>query len=203
MPFAEQFLKQAHFSDVASNITVGTIGPNHAKVPRKLIIGPDDGKSLAVGGKPFMEKGGERENGGGKICPPKTEHPLHTPSIVRGNRGRVRTKIKGNSTGLQFEHIEMDDASIPFEYNPETGCLSFNVRHSNWSLCQEKDEFLRDYHLAVVIIALTNELFKGQDGISPEVRKYSFDSLTNLVFGIRNGKAFMATQNSGRKNRKH
>ena len=195
MPYAELLLRQSQFQSVAEQITIGTIGDGHTKVPRKLIIGPDEGKSLAVGGNPFEEKGKHKPSGGkAPVCPPdpKKDHPLHTPSIVYGDKGRKRTEVKGSSTGLRFEYIEMDDIRVPFDFEPTTGCLSFNVRNANWGLCQESDAFLQEYHMAVITTALTAELYRSSGGVNHDVKRFAFDNLMHQVFAIRNGKALIA-----------
>ncbi|MFA6404961.1 MAG: ATP-binding protein [Candidatus Paceibacterota bacterium] len=191
MPYAELLLKQVEFESVARLITVGSVGPEHVKVSRKQIIGQDDGTSVSIGGKPFEEKeickGGS--GSGGKTIP-KIDHPLHKPGLVYGPRGRKRTDVRSSSTGLRFEHVEMEDFRVPFVFEPRTGMLSFNINNPNWGLCQENDTFLSDYHMAVINTALSAELFRDTGGmIHPEVTKFAHENLSHQVFAIRNGKA--------------
>jgi len=193
MPFAELLLQQEEFRGVISQIIVGTVGEGHAKVPRKSIIGPDEGTALSTNGR----KEGSLTGEGGVHPPRKTptkENPLHRPGIVYGGRGRKRTEVSGSSTGLRFEYVEMDEFRTPYEFDPITGTLSFNLRSPNWTVCHQKDEYLQEYHLAVVTNALTVELFRDhQTGhVEPQVLKFAYESLSHQVFGIKNGKALMA-----------
>lgn len=195
MRFGELLLKQAPFAAVFAGIKIGTIGNRHSDVPRKKIIGPDEGTSISGVGA------GKSQRAGG--APPKANEPTvervgHRPGPVYGPGGRVRTEVKGNSTGLRFSHVEMDDFRIPFTYDAETGLLAFNMRHPNWGLCRGSDAFLREYHIAVIIKALSLELFKGQGGsIDPQVLKFAYEDLAHTVFGIVNGKA-VAMSDSGK-----
>jgi hypothetical protein len=191
MKFGELLLKQPLFSSVFAEIEVGTITDDHTKVSRRKVIGPDEGKSLASVGpdKPGTRNGG-RGGGPGEREKPTTEHPRHTPGPVYGPRGRVRTEVKGNSTGLRFSHVEMEDFRVPFTYEAKTGLLAFNMRHPNWGMCRGSDSFLREYHIVVITTALSLELFKGQKAsVDPQVEKFAHESLTHTVFAIVNGKA--------------
>jgi hypothetical protein len=188
MPFAEHLLKQSQFTTVSQRITVGTIGTGHTSVPKNKIIGVDDAHAIARGGNPFEDRkkhGGSNGDGGRK---PTKDRPGHKPGIVYGSdKGRVRTEVKGSSTGFRFEYVELDDFRIPFLFDIETGTLSFNLLNPNWAQCQETDKFLQRYHMAVLTAALTNELHRdGNGNLSPDIIQYSYDLLTNQVFGIRN-----------------
>ncbi|MDE2188666.1 MAG: hypothetical protein KGJ35_02985 [Patescibacteria group bacterium] len=191
MKFGELLLKQPTFSGVFAGIKFGTIGKGHADIDPEKIIGPEDVKSLASGGggpdKP--KKSGDKGNDGDTTTP-KKEHIKHVPGVTSGPKGRVRTEVKGSSTGLRFSHVEMEDFRIPFTYEAKSGLLAFNMRHQNWGMCCADDTFLRKYHIAVITTALSLELFKGQkDSIDPQVEKYAHEMLTHTVFGIVNGEA--------------
>lgn len=196
MPYAETLLKQNSFIPVAQQISVGTVGTGHSKVPKKVVIGTDEGKSLSVDGLPFEGKDQDKKGGNGTSTNgTSTENPKHTPGIVYGVRGKKRTEVRGSSTGLRFEYIEMEDFRIPFEYDADTGCISFNIRHPDWGLCQEEDTFLQSYHIIVITTALSVELFRGHNGnIDPNILKFAHDSLSHQTFAILNGKALLATQ---------
>jgi hypothetical protein len=189
MKFGELLLKQPVFSGVFAEIEVGSITKDHTKVSPKKLIGPDSGTSLTGTGAGKTGSGGG-SGGTGEREKPTTEHPRHTPGPVYGPRGRVRTEVKGNSTGLRFSHVEMEDFRIPFTYEAKTGLLAFNMRHPNWGMCRGSDGFLRQYHIEVITAALYLELFKGQEGsVDPQVEKYAHGILTYAVFAIVNGKA--------------
>ncbi len=196
MPYAEMLLKQTQFQSVAQQITIGTIGANHAKPPRKTVLGQDEGVSVAVDGNPFVNKGKGSSPDGKKTKETKEsstgENLGHSPGIVYGEHGRKRVEVRGGSTGLRFAYIEAEDFRIPFEYDPVTGLLSFNQRNQNWGLCKASDETLQQYHMAVISTAFTLELFKTGSSVNPEVKKFAFENLTQQTFAIMNGKALLA-----------
>lgn len=188
MPFAEELLQQSQYESVFKRITTGSIGEGHSKVPKKSILGKEEVPSMSATGKGLGDDGGAKRKP--STTNPKDEHPLHSPGTVFGKLGRKRTEVKGHSTGLRFAHFEMEDFRIPFIYDAETGLLSFNMRHSNWGLCSERDEYVRKYHIAVLICALTLELQKGEKSeTDPAVQNYAWEALTAHVFAIRHGDA--------------
>ena len=201
MPFAELLLKQEQFKQVASRISIGTIGPGHARVPKKLIIGKDANTSVSTDGHPFEERKGG--GNGGERKPAKKELPEHHPGIVYGDKGTRRTEVKGSSTGLRFEFVDFQPElfRVPFEFDPERGTLSFNRNNQNWGLCQESDAFMRRYYVVVVTEALALETFRdpttGQ--LNEEIRRFSFESLNLQVFAIMNGEAMVAEVSNGKK----
>ncbi len=196
MPYAELLLQQEPFKGVAGRIVIGTVGDGHAKVPKKLTLGKEDATSLASDGAPYCERAEGKEDAtddGRPVPPPQKERPEHAPGVVYGGRGRRRTEVKGSSTGLRFDYVEMDDFRTPFSYSPNTGALSFNIRHPNWGLCQQNDGFLQRYHILVVTTALTLESFRdSMNGSSPELQRFSFEALNHQVFAILNGEAMVA-----------
>lgn len=201
MPFAELLLKQDQFKQVASRINIGTIGTGHARVPKKIIIGKDAGTAVSTDGNPFGDRGEGGGNGaGGK--PGKTELPTHRPGIIYGNKGSRRTEVKGSSTGLRFEFVDFQPElfRVPFEFDPESGTLSFNRCNQNWGLCQENDGFMRQYYVAVVTAALALETFRdpANSQLSEEVRRFSFESLNHHVFAIMNSEAMTAEVPKGK-----
>ncbi len=195
MPFAESLLQQAQFKSVAGRFSVGSIGKGHIDVPKKKIIGPDSGPSLAVGGRPFVGKTTNEDDKDGKDRkPPKAELPEHHPGIVHGVKGRTRTKVRGGSTGLGFEYVELENFRIPFTFDAESGTLSFNMTYPSWALCQENDEFLRWYHITVLTIALELESFRDPStgAVSDDITRFAYESVHHQAFGITNGDALMA-----------
>ncbi len=192
MPFAELMLKQEQFTGVLDQIKIGTIGDGHAKLPKGKILGQDEGSSVASGGHPFSKRGESGDGEPGDRGKKKTELPGHRPGITYGPKGKKRTEVKGSSTGLRFDYVEMEEFRIPFTFDPETGTLSFNMRHPNWGLCQEKDDYLQSYHMEVITMALTIESSRAKESVtSPEVLKFAYDKLANQVFAIRNGGAMI------------
>lgn len=190
MRFAEQLLRQESFESIAEKITVGTIGQHHVKVPKSSILGPDDAKSIASSGKPFTERDVVKNTTDqDEKNDPIKGRPEHKPGIVYGNHGRRRVEVKG-STGLRFAYVEMEDFRIPYQFDPETGLLEFNMRNPSWGLCQEKDAYLRQYHIIVITTALHCEASKP----IPEVEKFAIESITHQTFGIIHGEALLAAQ---------
>lgn len=192
MPFAELLLKQSDFQSVFEQIRVGTVGTKHHTVPKGRVIGVEDETSVVAKGKGGGEHGGGGSGGEGGGDTPETEHPKHRPFTVYGVRGNKRTEVRGSSTGLRIAHGEFENFRIPYVYEKETGMLTLNMRHPNWGLCTEKDEFLREYHMAVVVSALSLELFNKGEGINPMLSEFAWEALSHQVFAIRNGRALLA-----------
>lgn len=99
--------------------------------------------------------------------------------------------MKGNSTGLRFDYVEMEEFRTPFVFDSETGALTFNIRHPSWGLCQANDRFLREYHIAVLTQALTLETFRDQrqGTLGPELVRFAYEALNHQTFAILNGDA--------------
>ncbi len=192
MPYAELLLQQKEFQAVAGRITVGTVGTGHAKVARRLVIGADFGVSISADGEPFGQRSSGDENGDGGKLGPTEENPVHSPGIVYGKRGRCRTEVKGNSTGLRFEYVEMEEFRTPFIFTPETGMLTFNVRFPSWGVCQQSDRYLQQYQIAVITTALTLETYRDQGGTIPsDLERYAHESVIHHAFAILNGEAMI------------
>ena len=190
MPFAELLIKQMPFQAILDAIKLGTIGGGHVKVPRKNIVGPDSGRSIIVN-RPSEGGGGSGGGPGGRTTPPTKEQEKHHPGTLYTDTGKVRTEVKGGSTGLRFEFVEMKNINIPFEFNPDTGCLSFNINHPNWSACQERDESLIEYQREVVSLALSLELYVRERGLSPDRTEFTYHVLEQRVFAIKHGEAML------------
>lgn len=191
MPFAELLLRQTRFQHVKDGIKIGTIGNGHVDVPRRDVIGPDSGTATALTAQTY-EKGRVGDGKGDEKTAPKKEHKDHHPSTIYGNGGRKRTEVRG-STGLRFAYIEMEDITIPFEFDPERGTLTFNLDHPNWSQCEESDATLLKYQMAVIMTAMNLELSKsGKHAPHPEVIEFAYRSLSEQAFAIANGEAMLA-----------
>ena len=84
----------------------------------------------------------------------------------------------------------MEQFQIPFDFDAKSGTLSFNVNHPGWGQCQEKDEFLRRYHIAVLTSALLLETYRnGEGSLDPDLKHYAHEFLTHQTFAIINGDA--------------
>jgi hypothetical protein len=185
MHFFELLASQTQFKSVISNITIGTVGPGHTIVPKKNVIGTDNKKSLSVSGT-----GGKGDTTPTGSPGKKGEHKNHKPATVYGDKGRHRTDVKGNSTGLRLAHTEMEDYSIPFTFDSDSGLLTVNTLNPNWGLCTESDEYLVKYHHLVFTCALCLESQKSEDGqISPQIERFAWQQLGAQVFLIKNAEA--------------
>lgn len=201
MPYAELLIKQEEFRTIVGKFLIGNTGDGHARLPRKNIIGQDDGRAISAGGGAFGERSRTGEGEGDGSGSAKRENPEHRPGIIYGPRGKRRTEVKGSSTGLRFEYIEMEEFRVPFVFDSESGTLSFNIRHPSWGLCQPNDEFLRKYHVAVLTTALSLEMFRDEstgNRLTPELERFAHESLTHHTFAILNGDA-LTTSKGGKK----
>jgi hypothetical protein len=193
MPYAELLLRQTRFKVMAEAIQVVTIGSGHSKVKDKNIIGPDLGKSVATGGQPFSEKGDSKNSGeDGETKDPKKEHPEHRPGITYGSHGRHRTEVKGSSTGLRFNFVQMENIKIPFAFEPNTGTLVFNLDHPDWATCEENDSSLLRYQMAIITMVFSLELFRSdRNPVNSEIMEFAYANLHEQVFTIMNGEAML------------
>jgi len=193
MPYAELLLRQERYKAVVDSIEIGTTGRGHAKLSSRKLIGDDVGTSIASGSNTFSGKVGEGD--GGSKGPRKEngkENSGHRPGIVYGPHGQRRKEVKGSSTGLRISFVEMENINIPFTFDSVTGNLTFNLDHPNWAACEETDDTLMKYEIAVITLALSLELFNtGPEGPSEEVLEFAFLSLKEQVFAITNSESML------------
>jgi hypothetical protein len=190
MPFAEQLIKQESFQALALRFELGTTGVGHARIPKKQVIGTEEATAMSSGGGVLGKRPSTEEGSGDGRDIPKKENTEHKPGIVYGPKGKRRTEVQGSSTGLRFEYVEMEQFQIPFDFDAKSGTLSFNVNHPGWGQCQEKDEFLRRYHIAVLTSALLLETYRnGEGSLDPDLKHYAHEFLTHQTFAIINGDA--------------
>jgi hypothetical protein len=194
MPLIEALAAQPQFAEIMKAIKVGTIGGGHADVKKKDIIGKDEaGPSLSIdGGLGTKREEGSSDTDSDKRDKKQKERPTHRPSIVNGPKGKTRTEVRSNSTGLRLQHTEFDDFRIPFEFERESGTLSINTRHAYFGQCQRDRSSLQKYHSLVATAAFSLEVHRSKDGrITPELVEFTHSSLENYVFGILNEKALI------------
>ncbi|MEK7641681.1 MAG: ATP-binding protein [Patescibacteria group bacterium] len=191
MSFIDMLAAQPQFAEVMSKIKIGTIGSGHVRVPKKAVIGTEDATSLSADGGAGGTRSHHNDSDEDRN-PPKSELKSHVPATVYGPKGKRRTEVRGNSTGIRLEHVDMEDFRIPFEFTRESGTLSINTNHTLFGRCQKEKAFLQQYHGIVATIAFSLEMHRNKDGsINPELVNFAHESLENQVFGIENGKSLI------------
>lgn len=159
MRFIENILRDKqfdHLMDVVHMAKIGTIGIGHTKMPateEKL----EGDTSLSTQGGKVTEGPTPTPN---MVRPPKepeTAHPGHTPFVVTGPAGQRRTKVKGHSTGLIYEYVEMSGVESLWKYDRRTATLSFNIRHPLWEEAEKNDRLLVAFQDTIAYKALNIE----------------------------------------------
>lgn len=183
MAFAQQLIREKQFADLAGSFLFGTVGKHHKK---KRGAELEDKKSISAAGLGGIPDPDPRERTGG--ASPKKDHPKHSPGSVYGPRGRRRSQVPGDSTGLRFEVVEFDNTFLPFGFDIPTGTLSINMRHPDFGSCEaDSDDALVSYHVLVAQAAF--DLYRHAD--KPEfavLERFTFQHLSTQVFGMLNAK---------------
>jgi hypothetical protein len=71
---------------------------------------------------------------------PSGEHPGHMPFLVSGPKGQKRKVVRGHSTGLQFIYEELPGNENHWEFNRDSGALTFNTRSDVWDKMEQAGE---------------------------------------------------------------
>jgi len=134
---------------VVKSFKIGNIGPGH------------NGFDFAGKEQGFRTKEANIPGGGGQTAPEakkqsprEADHPGHTPFSVSGPKGSRRRLVRGHSTGLQFCYEEMPGNDNHWEFEAETGILTFNIRSELWAKMEISDRNLILYQEYVAIKAL-------------------------------------------------
>lgn len=195
MAYAQELLRDPRFADLAGQFKIGTIGKGHKK---KLGATPEDKKYLSANGLGGVPDESEREGNlhGRKFA---DEHPEHSPGVVAGPKGRRRSQVKGDSTGLRFEVVEFDNLVVPFGFDIPTGTLSINMRHRDFELCEsESDDAVVSYHVLVAQVAFDLYRYAGKSEFQL-LERVMFQHLSTQVHGMINSRSIL---NRAKKNQK-
>jgi hypothetical protein len=159
----------------------GTTGIGHVDGPR---IGKQDEKTKATRGGAGKKRPDHQPDTRDR-SDPETEQENHRPTTVAGPTGTNRNIVKGDSTGLQFQYMDMFPRIVPFEFDPRRGILSFNISHRHWFDCEVNDTALMKYQETVAFIALTLLRFVDTEQYHL-LETMLADQLKLQVFGILN-----------------
>jgi len=165
--------------DVFKCVRRGTIGEHHFPLPGKL----SDSPSLSVEGHP-TGNGGDYS---GKVKgEPKKEREDHHPLIAVGPKGKRRRIVRSGSLGLQLVHDSLETSHL-WLFGPETGILTFNIRHPLWVKCDEKgDKTLIRFQNFIIFQAL--EVQRIEDEGLREIARTAFEDINPLyVFELLHG----------------
>lgn len=138
-----------HLLNVVKSFKVGSIGSGH------------NGFDFAGKEQGFKTKDTNQVGGGGKSSPqtktpklPESDHPEHMPFSVSGPKGGRRRLVRGHSTGVQFCYEEMPGNDHHWEFEEETGILTFNMRSDLWAKMETNERNLILYQEYIAIKAL-------------------------------------------------
>jgi hypothetical protein len=99
---------------------------------------------------PTEYKRGKGQKGGSS-----KEHSDAMKMTVAGPNGQHRRSVTGSNTGLQFVYEELAGNNHHWEFDVETGILSFNMRSNLWEMVERTNERnLIDYQERVAMSAL-------------------------------------------------
>jgi len=166
--------------DLFKRARVGSVGPGHAEVPDRKVIGPEDAKSLAVQGQHKDGKGQGKASGS-----PEKENPDHHPVTVTGPSGKQRTAVRSNSLGLRIAHDQIKGFDQLWTFDPATGTLFFNTLHPAWARCEGRDGDLMRLQETVAIQALVLQVMPEEMKVSAEL--YQQQLVWPTVFLIKEG----------------
>lgn len=137
----EELLKDkelgAMLRQVIKSFKIGTVGLNHAKVPRKDVLGEDEPGTAIHGSK--RPRSTEGEASGGERGEKPAEHPEQIPLIVTGPSGRPRKAVASNSLGIRIAHDEIPGVDKLWIFDAEKGCLIFNIIHPIYAAVEKND----------------------------------------------------------------
>ena len=123
---ARQFLSSVH---------QGRIGTNHG-VEGKEVIGEDDGPSTRTGqggvGVPRKPRGQVIIDEGPKPKGKTRDGDIPTGVLGRGTK-KHRALVKDDSIGLWIAITDLEHSSRLWEFDINTGAISFNTRHHLWT----------------------------------------------------------------------
>lgn len=126
--------------DVVKTFRVGTIGPGHQGFSEAK---QQQGFSSA---NKFGRKNGKSHDEADQLMQniPNVDrepmlHPGHTPFTVAGE-GNKRRKVRGHSTGMQFVYEELPGNDHHWEFDAETGILTFNMRSDIWEKMERSEK---------------------------------------------------------------
>ncbi len=182
-----------HLLDVVKTFRVGTIGPGHqgfaeAKQQQSFNSANKFGRKNGHGAD--AEGQGIQKNPNADREP--TLHPGHTPFTVAGE-GNKRRKVKGHSTGMQFVYEELPGNDHHWEFDAETGILTFNMRSDIWEKMErserkevvERNLILYQQYIAIKALELQLQ--------PPSFRPQIFEFLQQE---LRSSSIFITTQSS-------
>ncbi|MBU6427303.1 ATP-binding protein [Patescibacteria group bacterium] len=186
MNFIETLFKRPEFEDLLSYLKTGTIGKGHKE---RKSIGETDETLLSHDGGSLQPRKRRVLSGRSKPHGKGEERKTHSPGTVAGPRGTKRSRVKGHSLGLQFEHERLS-ADVVYDFDPDSGVLTYNTSHEYWQICEAAGETsLAVYQATVAQIALV--LLPYVDSTQYEIQaEILIDFLGLNIHQIVEGKSF-------------
>ena len=161
MRTVESFLRgQDHLRALLRElIEIGTVGEGHTEPSDDDVVGEDPKKSKRSkrGGTGKSREGADSDGGGSGGSKDGPEEVDDVPTSVTDgegknrNRGRARRRVKGNSTGIQLDHAELQWTTDLVEVDWSVLMISINIRSTVFVECDQKDRWLQHLQEWVMI----------------------------------------------------
>ncbi|MEN9604676.1 MAG: Histidine kinase, gyrase and HSP90-like ATPase [Candidatus Parcubacteria bacterium] len=125
-------------TSVVDKFKFGHVGETHAPTPKAKR--PEGFSGITTGGGVGRDRSTEKGEGSARTpTDGRTSKDGHSPMAVAGPKGQKRHFVRGHSTGLIFDHQMLDEPNL-YQFDPETGILTFNTRHPAWVLADEGND---------------------------------------------------------------
>lgn len=135
----------------------GTVGEGHFSPDDNSVLREQDGTSQSVTAAKQKSRNVNGSGGGHSNEEPDKERVEHHPFTAAGPQGQTRKVVRGNSRGLQFDHVALRVEGPLWVLEPKNGTLFFNVEHPDWVAASNSgDRELMQLQEAGAIMALVH-----------------------------------------------
>jgi len=192
MLYIESLCRLDIYRDLMNYLSIGTIGKGHT--PGKTIGETDSVSISADGGEKHKVNPAPRGTISGRTKPRAGgERKTHIPGTVGGPRGSHRRLVKGHSVGLRFQYAQLTSDQV-YEFDLDTGVLTFNYSHEYWQICEINKVALARYQATVaeMVLVLLPYIGKSQYEVQNEIL---LDYLQLEIHRIVDGDAFFTERN--------
>lgn len=177
----EAISTNTRLASIVDGIRLGTIGAGHSRPDPDRVIGKSERTSMTTRGGAGKKRPPYNRDSSVKRSKPEREYTGHKPGSVFGPDGNSRMVVEGNSVGVHFEYRTFETEFRLWFFNPESGVLSFNIRHPSWNECESSDWKLMRLQEHIALNALLIEEFREQSPIYEQQREIFDDSLNLFV----------------------
>lgn len=141
--------KQQLHQELSGMMQTGTVGVDHARIPRKDHVGEQADRSIATSGGALKPKEGTYNHHQASDKAKGKQGDVNSSAI--GPQGRPRRMVRNEGVGLQMEVATMAGSGRACEFMPELGLIRINSRHPDFARCEARgDRVLRQYMVFLV-----------------------------------------------------